>query len=82
MFKYSLKLLLSFGVILGLGAGSAQALPGEKKSTVVAWINGNSSLRPTVGDGLTVRRNNTLSKALSFMLLLFPPWEHMKPTKT
>ncbi|MGB3692141.1 MAG: hypothetical protein WA865_14210 [Spirulinaceae cyanobacterium] len=73
MFKYSLKLLLSVGVILSLGAVSAQALPGQKKSTVVAWINGNSSLRPTVGDGLTVRRNNTAFQSFEFHASVIPP---------
>lgn len=72
-FKYSLKLLLSLGVICSLGAGAAQALPGEKKSTVVAWINGNSSLRPTVGDGLTVRRNNTAFQSFNFQASVIPP---------
>jgi len=53
-------------------ADRAQALPGQARQEVTAWINANPALRPALGDGLTVRRFNTAAQRFSFEASALP----------
>ncbi|MGC1396180.1 MAG: hypothetical protein WA828_18115 [Coleofasciculaceae cyanobacterium] len=69
----SLSLLLIF-------AGRANALPGQSVDTVTSWINANPTLRPGIGDGLTVRKVNTPAQRFSFRASILPPGRITVPT--
>jgi hypothetical protein len=50
----------------------AHALPGQARQEVTAWINANPALRPSLGDGLSVRRFNTAAQRFSFEASVLP----------
>lgn len=50
----------------------AHALPGQTRQEVTAWINANPALRPSLGDGLSVRRFNTAAQRFSFEASVLP----------
>lgn len=64
---------LSLGVLLGLTVGRADALPGQRTEEVTAWINANPTLRPAVGDSLSVSRYNTAAQRFTFRASVSPP---------
>ncbi len=58
----------------GLGFGSiAQALPGQGSDEVLQWMKSNPGIRPSVGEKLTIRRNNGPSQRMSFEASLLAP---------
>lgn len=67
------KLILAL-LTLGscLSAIPAQALPGQTRTEVTAWINTNPTLRPAQGDGLTVQRFNTAARRFAFVASVLP----------
>jgi hypothetical protein len=56
-----------------LGATTAQALPGQTVEEVQAWMNSNPTVRPKVGERLTVRRNNSAAQRFTFEASIFVP---------
>lgn len=73
MGKFTKWSVLSLGILLALGTGRADALPGQKTEEVSAWINANPTLRPSVGDGLQVQKYNTAAQRFTFQATVFPP---------
>ena len=65
-------LILSLGIGLTLGTGKAIALPGQTTEEVMSWMNANSTLRPSTGDGLVVRKTNTPAQRFVFEASVFP----------
>lgn len=75
--------LASWSILLGLlclGAGAANALPGQSTDTVTSWVNANPTLRPGVGDGLTVQKVNTPAQRFTFQASILPPGRITTPT--
>lgn len=66
--------------LLCLGAGRANALPGQSTDTVTSWVNANPTLRPGIGDGLTVRKVNTPAQRFTFQASILPPGRITTPT--
>lgn len=58
---------------------SANALPGQSTDEVVAWINANPTLRPGIGDGLQVRKNDTARVRFNFDATILPPGQLTLP---
>jgi hypothetical protein len=56
-----------------LGATTAQALPGQTVEEVQAWMNSNPTVRPKVGERLTVRRRNSAAQHFTFEASIFIP---------
>ena len=79
MGKLSIISLLSLSIILTLPGNRAEALPGQLTETVGAWINANPTLRPSLGDGLTVRKNNTAAQTFTFQASIIPPGKLTTP---
>lgn len=67
--KLSLALI---SLICCFPAEPAHALPGQARREVTAWINANPALRPSLGDGLSVRRFNTAAQRFSFEASVLP----------
>jgi hypothetical protein len=51
----------------------AQALPGQTVEEVQAWMNSNPTVRPKVGERLTVRRRNSAAQHFTFEASIFIP---------
>jgi hypothetical protein len=66
--------------LLYLCAGRANALPGQSTDTVTSWVNANPTLRPGIGDGLTVQKVNTPAQRFSFQASILPPGRITTPT--
>lgn len=58
---------------------SANALPGQSTDTVVAWINAHPTLRPGIGDGLLVSKNNSAAQRFTFQASILPPGRITSP---
>jgi len=71
--KHQFLSLLSLGALLALGTTPAEALPGQKTETVIAWINSNPTLQPTAGEGLIVKRSDTPAHRFEFRASVVPP---------
>lgn len=54
-------------------ATPAQALPGQTVEEVIAWMNANPTVRPKVGERLTVRRSNSAAQRFTFEASIFVP---------
>ena len=67
--KLSLSLI---SLICCLPIAPVHALPGQSRQEVRAWINANPALRPSLGDGLSVRRFNTAAQRFSFEASVLP----------
>ena len=57
---------LALGVTLSLFPGPAQAMPGQSPDDAIAWIRANSTLRPTRGEKLLVRKSETPAQRFTF----------------
>ncbi len=77
--KFSWWSILSLSMILVI-AGRANALPGQSTDTVISWINANPTLRPSIGDGLLVRKVNSPAQRFSFQASILPPGRITAPT--
>ncbi|HEY9637916.1 MAG TPA: hypothetical protein V6D14_31275 [Coleofasciculaceae cyanobacterium] len=64
--------VLSLGVLFVLGGNRASALPGDSTDTVIAWINANPTLRPGIGDGLRVQKNESAAQRFTFQATVLP----------
>ncbi len=51
---------------------TALALPGQSRAEVISWISSNPTLRPALGDGLSVRKFNTAAQRFSFEASVLP----------
>jgi len=52
---------------------NAHALPGQSAQKVVSWINAHPTLRPSIGDGLTVSKSSTPAQRFNFTASVLPP---------
>lgn len=52
---------------------AANALPGDTVDQVKAWIAGNPTLRPGIGDGLVVRKSDTAAQQFTFQATVLSP---------
>ncbi|MFP4122750.1 hypothetical protein [Coleofasciculus sp.] len=80
MKKSKLGSFLLMGMVLGLTANPAQALPGQTVETVVAWIAAHPTLAPGIGDGLVVTKLNTAAQRFKFEASVLPPGQIAFPT--
>ncbi|MEQ8975054.1 MAG: hypothetical protein RIE73_32300 [Coleofasciculus sp. C1-SOL-03] len=80
MKKSKLGSFLFIGMILGLTANPAQALPGQTVETVAAWIAAHPTLEPGIGDGLVVTKQNTAAQRFKFEASVLPPGQIAFPT--
>lgn len=80
MKKSKLGSFLFIGMILGLIANPAQALPGQTVETVAAWIAAHPTLEPGIGDGLVVTKQNTAAQRFKFEASVLPPGHIAFPT--
>jgi len=80
MNKSKLGSFLFIGMILGLTANPAQALPGQTVETVAAWIAAHPTLEPGIGDGLVVTKHNTAAQRFKFEASVLPPGQIAFPT--
>ncbi|MFP5270118.1 hypothetical protein [Coleofasciculus sp.] len=80
MKKSKLGSFLFLGMILGLIANPAQALPGQTVETVAAWIAAHPTLEPGIGDGLVVTKHNTAAQRFKFEASVLPPGQITFPT--
>lgn len=65
--------VLSLGILFVLAGNRAEALPGESTDTVLAWINSNPTLRPSIGDGLLVKKSDSAARQFTFRATILPP---------
>jgi len=64
------------GLIVGgwmLMATPAQAIPGQTIDEAAAWMQSNSTIRPSQNEKFLVRRVNTSAQQLTFNASLMPP---------
>lgn len=54
------------GVLLTLGSGQADALPGQPVLEVANWIQTNPTLQPAPGESLLIRRTDSPSRRFTF----------------
>jgi hypothetical protein len=80
MKKSKLGSFLFIGMVLGLTANPAQALPGQTVETVAAWIAAHPTLEPGIGDGLVVTKQNTAAQRFKFEASVLPPGQIAFPT--
>ncbi|MEQ8463556.1 hypothetical protein [Coleofasciculus sp. E1-EBD-02] len=80
MKKSKLGSFLWMGMVLGLTANPAQALPGQTVETVAAWIAAHPTLEPGIGDGLVVTKQNTAAQRFKFEASVLPPGQIAFPT--
>jgi len=80
MNKSKLGSFLLMGMVLGLTANPAQALPGQTVETVAAWIAAHPTLEPGIGDGLVVTKQNTAAQRFKFEASVLPPGQIAFPT--
>lgn len=80
MKKRKLGSFLFIGMIVGLIANPAQALPGQTVETVAAWIAAHPTLEPGIGDGLVVTKRNTAAQRFKFEASVLPPGQITFPT--
>ncbi|NET07063.1 MAG: hypothetical protein F6K09_29015 [Merismopedia sp. SIO2A8] len=59
---------------------SAKALPGENTDQVAAWVNAHPTLRPDIGDGLSVNKSDTPARRFSFQATVLPPGRVKTPS--
>jgi hypothetical protein len=62
-----------FGVLIALGSGQAQALPGEPVVEVADWIQANPTINPAPGETLLVRRTDSPSRRFTFQASIHAP---------
>ncbi|MGQ4645869.1 hypothetical protein [Lyngbya aestuarii] len=58
---------------------NADALPGQSAQRVVSWINAHPTLRPSIGDGLTVSKSSTPAQRFNFTASALPPGRLIAP---
>jgi hypothetical protein len=58
----------------------AEALPGERAESVLAWIKANPTLRSGAGDGFIVKREDTPAQRFRFQASVLPPGRITVPT--
>ncbi len=56
-----------------MGATSARALPGQSASEVASWMQANPTVRPSRGEKLLVRKNDSAAQSFSFQASLLSP---------
>ncbi|MDY6785145.1 MAG: hypothetical protein SW833_21810 [Cyanobacteriota bacterium] len=66
--------------LLSLGVDGAEALPGDRAESVLAWIKANPTLRSGAGDGFIVRRENTPAQRFRFQASVLAPGRITVPT--
>jgi len=65
--------ILGFSLLLSLGASPARALPGETTKDVAAWMQANSTLRPSRGEKFLVTKSATAAQRFTFEASLLSP---------
>lgn len=73
MSKIGLGSWLSIAVLVGLGSGQAQALPGQPVTEVATWIQSHPTLQPAPGEVLLVRRTDSPSRRFTFEASITAP---------
>lgn len=73
MSKIGLWSSVSLGVLLTLGNGQAQALPGQSVTDVATWIQSHPTLQPAPGESLLVRRSDSPSRRFMFEASITAP---------
>lgn len=73
MSKIGLGSWLSIAVLVGLGSGQVQALPGQPVTEVAAWIQSHPTLQPAPGEVLLVRRTDSPSRRFTFEASITAP---------
>jgi hypothetical protein len=73
MSRVKLGAVLSFGLMLVLGGGRANALPGQTTEEVAAWIQGHPTLRPASGERLLVRKSDSAAQRFTFQASVLAP---------
>lgn len=73
MSRVRLGAVLSFGLMLVLGGGRAQALPGQTTEEVGAWIQAHPTLRPASGEKLLVRKSDSAAQRFTFQASVLAP---------
>ncbi len=73
--RFGSKLLRlgGFGLLLISGANPARALPGQTTKEVAAWMQANSTLRPSRGEKFLVTKSSTAAQRFTFEASLLPP---------
>ena len=66
------SLLLGLGLLIS-GANPARALPGQTTREVAAWMQANSTLRPSRGEKFLVTKSNTAAQRFTFEASLLSP---------
>ncbi len=66
------SLLLGLGLLIS-GANPARALPGQTTKEVAAWMQANSTLRPSRGEKFLVTKSNTAAQRFTFEASLLSP---------
>lgn len=72
--------VLSLALSATLAMSPAIALPGDRTEDVLAWMNGNDTLRSGAGNSLTVRREDTPAQRFRFQASALPPGRVTVPT--
>lgn len=67
------SLFFTISMILTCLGSSAQALPGQSTDEATAWINANPTLRPSLGEGLVVKKSETPAHRFQFQASVLPP---------
>lgn len=67
------KLLFVFPFAVLLVSFNAQALPGQSEAEVVDWIRSNSTLSPSQGERLIIRKRSTAAQRFDFIAEKLPP---------
>lgn len=65
--------ILGLGLLLISGAKPARALPGQTTKEVAAWMQANSTLRPSRGEKFLVTKSNTAAQRFTFEASLLSP---------
>ncbi|HEY9858089.1 MAG TPA: hypothetical protein V6D16_01185 [Candidatus Obscuribacterales bacterium] len=73
MSRVRLGAVLSFGLMLMLGGGRANALPGQTAEEVGAWIQAHPTLRPVSGERLLVRKSDSAAQRFTFQASVLAP---------
>jgi hypothetical protein len=73
MLKMTHRIILAVGMVLALGQGRAEALPGQTIEEVAAWIQAHPTLQPASGETLLVRKSDTAAQRFTFQAAISPP---------
>ncbi len=80
MFPLRIRLLLCLGMIFSpLIPQAVQALPGQSREVVSAWMEANPTLKPAVPGRLVVERSNTPAQRFRFQATIVPPGRITEP---